>query len=58
VGSDTYPRKLAALRAHASQTAHLDDLDRILRERLLFTARNGGLPDGRLAEAFTVLSTA
>jgi LmbE family N-acetylglucosaminyl deacetylase len=55
--TDTYPRKLAALRAHASQTAHLDDLDGVLRERLLFTARNSDLPEGRLAEAFSVFTT-
>ena len=55
--TETYERKLAALRAHVSQTAHIADLDGMLRERLLFTARNSGLPDGRLAEAFTIIST-
>lgn len=56
--TDTYPRKLAALRAHVSQTGHLDDLDGMLRERLETVARGLGLPAGRLAEAYTVISTA
>ncbi|MEH1123410.1 PIG-L deacetylase family protein [Micromonospora sp. CPCC 206061] len=51
-----YPRKLAALREHVSQTAHLD-LDGVLRARMAATAEAGGLPPGRLAEAYTVLST-
>lgn len=54
--SDVYPRKLAALRAHASQTTHMD-LDARLRMMLGAMARAGGLPDGALAEAFTVLRT-
>jgi LmbE family N-acetylglucosaminyl deacetylase len=54
--TDTYAAKLAALRAHASQTAHVD-LDGVLRERMGAVARGAGLPEGRLAEAFTVLRT-
>jgi len=54
--TDRYPAKLAALRAHASQTSHVD-IDAILRERMAMTARAGGLPADRLAEAFTVLRT-
>ena len=56
--TDTFPRKLAALRAHESQTGHLTDLDARLRERLTATAERAGLGDGRLAEAFQVLETA
>lgn len=52
----TYPAKLAALLRHATQTSHVD-LDTLLRDRLTTTARTGGLPEGRLAEAFTVLRT-
>lgn len=48
--------KLAALRAHVSQTAHMD-LDGWLAERLGPIARAAGLPAGRLAEAFTILRT-
>jgi LmbE family N-acetylglucosaminyl deacetylase len=54
----TFPRKIAALRAHASQTGHMDELEGFLRVRLAETAARGGLPEGRLAEAFQVLDTA
>jgi LmbE family N-acetylglucosaminyl deacetylase len=54
--TDRFDRKLAALRAHVSQTTHMD-LEGFLRERLSLLARAGGLPEGRLAEAFTVLRT-
>jgi LmbE family N-acetylglucosaminyl deacetylase len=54
----TYERKLKALRAHVSQTSHLDDLDGLLRQRLAATASAGGLPQGSLAEAFSVFHTA
>jgi LmbE family N-acetylglucosaminyl deacetylase len=56
--TDTFARKIAALRAHESQTGHTDDLTERLRTRLAVMARQGGLPDGRLAEAFQVLDTA
>jgi LmbE family N-acetylglucosaminyl deacetylase len=54
--TDSYPRKLAALRAHVSQTSHMD-LDSVLHDRLVATALAAGLPEGRLAESFTVLRT-
>lgn len=54
----TYPRKIEALLAHASQTGHLDDLDVMLRGWLGPNARTAGLPDGSLAEAFMVVNTA
>jgi LmbE family N-acetylglucosaminyl deacetylase len=53
----TFGRKIAALRAHESQTGHTDDLEERIRERLARTAALGGLPEGRLAEAFQVLET-
>ncbi len=56
--TDTFPRKIAALRAHESQTGHMDDLSGRLRERLARTAQLAGLPEGRLAEGFHVLDTA
>jgi LmbE family N-acetylglucosaminyl deacetylase len=56
--TDTFPRKIAALRAHESQTAHLDDLPERLRTWLGRTAAQAGLADGRLAEGFQVLDTA
>jgi LmbE family N-acetylglucosaminyl deacetylase len=56
--TDTFERKVAALRAHASQTAHMPDLEGMLRGWMTANAVAGGLPDGRLAEAFHVISTA
>jgi LmbE family N-acetylglucosaminyl deacetylase len=56
--TDTFDRKIAALRAHVSQTAHMDDLEIWLRERLGQIATDAGLPAGHLAEAFAVHSTA
>jgi LmbE family N-acetylglucosaminyl deacetylase len=55
--TDTVDAKLAALRAHASQTSHRDDLEEFVRGFLALNARRGGLPEGRLAEAFKVIST-
>ncbi|HLH58752.1 MAG TPA: PIG-L deacetylase family protein [Streptosporangiaceae bacterium] len=54
----TFPRKVAALRAHKSQTGHMEDLEGLLRRRLADTAGRAGLAPGRLAEAFQVLATA
>ncbi len=53
----TFPRKVAALRAHKSQTDRMDDLEGMLRSRLAGTAERAGFGAGRLAEAFQVLST-
>jgi LmbE family N-acetylglucosaminyl deacetylase len=55
--TDTFDRKLAALRAHASQTADHPDLEGMLRGWLSRGAEAGGLPPGRLAEVYQVLST-
>jgi LmbE family N-acetylglucosaminyl deacetylase len=49
-------RKLAAIRAHKSQTAHRDRLEEDLRERLAPNSQAAGLPAGRLAEAFQVVT--
>ncbi|MCX4470057.1 PIG-L family deacetylase [Micromonospora sp. NBC_01655] len=54
--TDRYDHKVAAMRAHRSQTAHLD-VETWVRDRLGTVADNAGLPPGRLAEAFTVLRT-
>jgi LmbE family N-acetylglucosaminyl deacetylase len=56
--TDTFDRKVAALRAHESQTGHMTDLEKFLREWLSRAAAQGGLPEGRLAEAFQVIETA
>ncbi len=54
----TFEHKLAALRAHASQTSHMDDLETLLRNWGRRTAEAVGLPEGTLAEAFRVVDTA
>ncbi len=53
----TFDAKLAALRAHASQVSHLDSLEDMLRDWLSANAAIAGLPDGALAESFTVIAT-
>jgi LmbE family N-acetylglucosaminyl deacetylase len=53
--TDTFDRKVAALRAHHSQTGQMTNLEEMLRGWLTMTAARAGLPDGRLAEAFQVL---
>ena len=53
----TFGRKIAALRAHESQTGHMDGLEDRLRGWLARGAANAGLPEGRLAEAFQVVDT-
>jgi LmbE family N-acetylglucosaminyl deacetylase len=55
--TDTFGWKVAALRAHESQTGHMDNLEEMLRGWLTRTAERGGLPAGRLAEMFQVLET-
>jgi len=57
--TDTFQAKLTALRAHKSQTAHMDDrLEGMLRGWMGPLAENAGLPAGRLAESFQVVDTA
>ena len=53
--TDKLPVKLEALRAHESQTAHMDDLDKRIRGWLGMAAAMAGLPEGRLAEVFQVV---
>lgn len=54
--TDTFDLKLAALRAHESQTAHMVDLEDRMRGWAAGHAKAAGLPAGRLAEAFLVVS--
>jgi LmbE family N-acetylglucosaminyl deacetylase len=53
----TFGRKIAALRAHESQTGQMDKLEEFLRDRLARIAADGGLPEGHLAETFQVMDT-
>jgi LmbE family N-acetylglucosaminyl deacetylase len=56
--TDTFDRKIAALRAHISQTGHRDRLVEQMRERLAPNTDAAGLPAGRIAEAFQVVHIA
>ena len=56
--TDTFEIKIAALRSHASQTAHMDDLDSLIRGWGEMVAQRFDLPVGHLAEAFQVVKTA
>lgn len=50
--TDRFDTKIAALRAHESQTAHMEDLEDRIRGWGVMMAELGGLPEGRLAESF------
>jgi LmbE family N-acetylglucosaminyl deacetylase len=54
--TDQFDTKIAALQAHVTQTAHFDDLDGFLRRWATAAAAAGGLPEGRLAEVFRVVT--
>jgi LmbE family N-acetylglucosaminyl deacetylase len=56
--TDTFDRKVAALRAHVSQTGQMEGLADFLRGWLARNAEQAGWPEGRLAEAFQVMDTA
>lgn len=56
--TDQFDRKVAALLAHASQMTDAAGLPERLRGWAAANAEAGGLPDGRLAEAFAVIGTA
>ncbi|MCZ3388197.1 MAG: PIG-L family deacetylase [Actinomycetia bacterium] len=56
--TDTFATKIAALKAHESQTAHMEDLEKLMRGWGTMMAKSFGLADGRLAEAFQIVNTA
>ncbi|MEV4459201.1 PIG-L deacetylase family protein [Microbispora sp. NPDC049633] len=56
--TSTVDRKIAALRAHESQTAHIPDLDGMVKGWLAGHAAAAGLPEGSYAEAFQRVVTA
>lgn len=56
--TDTIDAKVSALRAHRSQTGHMEGLDDMVRGWLGTVAERAGLSPGRLAEAFQVVNTA
>ncbi|HEY2552851.1 MAG TPA: PIG-L deacetylase family protein [Streptosporangiaceae bacterium] len=55
--TETFPRKVAALRSHQSQVGDREGLEDFLRSWLQRAAAQGGLGEGRLAEQFQVLDT-
>jgi LmbE family N-acetylglucosaminyl deacetylase len=54
--TDHFDRKIAALQCHRSQVGGWEDLPDAMREWGSAIAHQGGLADGRLAEAFRVIS--
>lgn len=55
--TDYFHLKMAALHAHASQTAHNAELENMVRSWGQRNATAGGLPEGRIAEAFKIVNT-
>jgi LmbE family N-acetylglucosaminyl deacetylase len=55
--TDSFDRKIAALRAHTSQTAHMTRLEERIRAWGSLQAQAAGLAEGRLAEGYLVLDT-
>jgi LmbE family N-acetylglucosaminyl deacetylase len=56
--TDTFDRKMAALRSHASQAgATSAEIEGALRQGLAAAASQFGLGDGRLAESFQIVDT-
>ena len=55
--TDTFERKLDALRCHASQMTDLDGLDARIRGWNTANAQQGGLPTGTLAETYLRVDT-
>lgn len=55
--TETFPKKIAALHAHVSQTAHNKELEKMVREWGERNAQAHGLAEGRIAEIFQVMNT-
>jgi len=55
--TDTFDLKMKALHSHVSQTAHNKELENMVREWGQRNAGIGGLPEGRIAEAFKIINT-
>ena len=54
--SKTFDRKIQALKAHQSQTAHMEDLESRIKEWGSNIAKAAGFNDSALAEAFRVVN--
>lgn len=55
--TDFFHLKMAALHSHVSQVAHNSELENMVRSWGERNAAAGGLPDGRIAEAFKIVNT-
>lgn len=55
--TDTFSKKMAALHAHVSQTAHNKELEEMVRSWGEKNAEANGLPAGRIAEIFKVVNS-
>jgi len=55
--TDTFNKKMAALHAHVSQTAHNKELEKMVREWGERNAQAQGLAAGRVVEVFKVINT-
>ena len=55
--TETFSKKIAALHAHVSQTAHNKELEKMVREWGERNAQAQGLAEGRIAEIFQVMNT-
>ncbi len=55
--TDTIETKIAAIKAHVSQTSHMDGLDERIREGMAAMAAEAGFEAGRYAEGFKVVNT-
>lgn len=55
--TDTFDRKIAALRAHTSQTAHMTTLEKRMWAWGSMQAQAAGFAEGRVAEGYLVLDT-
>lgn len=56
--TDAFDRKISALRAHESQTGHMDNLEEFVGKWLSANAEAAGFELGRKAESFLVIATA
>ena len=55
--TETFPKKMAALHAHVSQTAHNEKLEEMVGDWGRMNAEACGLPEGHLAERFRIVNT-
>jgi LmbE family N-acetylglucosaminyl deacetylase len=55
--TDFFHYKMAALHSHVSQTGHNKELENMVKSWGERNAALGGLPEGRIAEAFKIVNT-